>query len=121
MADRLGSQRELARLLDRPQRQVWGWITGEHELRRANREIVASVWAQLRAEDPHPTVGQEPRVAARVAGARRHLRVVEDVDRPDEVPDASAPGGGGYYLPLEDYGAVHTAGALARTRVDPAR
>lgn len=122
----LGTQREVALFLGKQQRQIWSWLKGEHELREANRVAVADAWERVRRVVEQ--VGDDPtaialvfRGPARARDARRVLRalppqnhaVLTEDDDADVASDQMAEG---YFVPIEDYGARHAAGALARTR-----
>lgn len=104
-------QREAARRLGKPQRQVWGWLKGEHDIRRSNRAEIQRAWDASRAEPAPPN---SPLAVI------RHLRALPgrrptDARRIDVDEDEHATVGGAFVL-LEDYGARHLAGALARGR-----
>jgi hypothetical protein len=108
-----GGQREVARLLGKPHRQVWGWLAGQHHVGPKNRALIDATWRRLPADERHTEAlrqytGRPP--ALRVLPSRRPLDAALYTE--DNLSDA----GEGYLVPLEDYGARHAAGALARSR-----
>jgi hypothetical protein len=105
-------QREAGRRLGKPQRQIWGWLAGEHAIRRANRAAIERAWTALQ---------QEPQGIRSAPAVIRHLRALPgrkpaDARRTDADDAAREPIEEGVYVLLDDYGARHGAGALARSR-----
>ena len=118
----LGSQRKVARVLGRPQRQVWGWLAGEHKIQGANRLLIAQAWQGLDEIMAKPQ-GNSIIASLVITKERptfdgpklRALPTRPSIFEAEEAETYDFEGGeSGYFVPIDDYGARHTSGALAR-------
>jgi hypothetical protein len=103
-------ERGAARRLGKQQRQVWGWLTGEHEVRRSNRATIEHAWKALQeAREGVSQLFPAPRRLRALPGRKPTDARRTDTETPEPVDE-------GVYVLLDDYGARHAAGALARMR-----